>query len=165
VFGFLVPEGPASDVGIVVVTLVGGMNGVAIGVGMAVSRYGLYEIDRMVSRAVTYAVVVGCLALVFAAGAVWLPQRLAGTDGGLAVAVSTLVVFALFDPLRRRVQRAVDRRFHRLPYEPGEVAAGLDRHLTSIVEPDEVAALWISTAEQTFRPASAAIWVKMGTSG
>ncbi len=93
---------------------------VPISIGIAVMRYRLYEIDRIISRTLAYAVLTAALAVVYVAGFVGL-QALAApftsSVGPVAVAASTLAVAALFQPLRRRIQHAVDRRFHRAGYD------------------------------------------------
>ena len=90
-----------------------------LAIGVAILRYRLYEIDRLVSRTIGWAVVTGVLVIVFTALVVTLQGVLAPLthEDTLAVAASTLVAFALFQPLRRRVQRAVDRRFDRARYD------------------------------------------------
>ena len=94
---------------------------IPIAIAIAVLRYRLYEIDRVVSRTISYALVTGVLAGVFAAAVISLQTLLARVTQGetLAVAASTLVAFALFQPLRRRVQSAVDRRFDRARHDHG----------------------------------------------
>ncbi len=96
-------------------------------IGTAILRYRLYEIDRIVSRTIGYGLVTGVLVIVFAGAVIAFEAILAGvTDTGgetLAVAGSTLLAFALFQPLRRRVQRAVDRRFDRSRYDGERTSA------------------------------------------
>ncbi len=94
-----------------------------IAIGIAVTRYRLYEIDRIISRTLSYGLVTVTLALVFVGGVLGLQAVLAPftRDNTIAVAASTLVVAALFQPLRRRVQRAVDRRFDRARYDGQKV--------------------------------------------
>ena len=90
-----------------------------IAIGIAVLRYRLYEIDRLISRTIGWAIVTGILVAVFGVLVVALQAALTPVtdESTLAVAASTLVAFALFQPLRRRVQRAVDRRFDRARYD------------------------------------------------
>ena len=87
--------------------------------GIAILRYRLYDIDRLISRTIGWAVVTAVLVAVFVGGVVVMQAALAPVtrENTFAVAVSTLVAFALFQPLRRRVQRAVDRRFDRARYD------------------------------------------------
>jgi hypothetical protein len=102
--------------------LLGG-SAIPISIGVAVVRYRLYEIDRLVSRTVSYAIVIALLAVVFA-GLVTLVGSYLDTRGDLAVAASTLAVAALFNPLRRRVQKGVDHRFNRSRYDSERVMSG-----------------------------------------
>ena len=82
---------------------------------MAITRHRLYDIDRLFSRTISYAVVVGLLGLLFAVGVLWIPSALGLGSSQLLVAGSTLVVAALFNPLRKRMQDLVDRQFQPLP--------------------------------------------------
>lgn len=128
--------------------------------GVAITRYGLYDIDRIVARTVTYGIVVASLAAVFATGTIWLPQQLPTANSNLAVAASTLAVAALFDPLRRRVQRVVDRRFNRLPYDAERLSRDLVARLRTEVEPDEVISLFASATVDALQPTTAGTWTK-----
>ena len=96
-----------------------GILAMPITIGIAILRYRLYEIDRLISRTIGWALVTGILVAVFALLVVALQAALTPVtdESTLAVAASTLVAFALFQPLRRRVQRAVDRRFDRARYD------------------------------------------------
>jgi hypothetical protein len=138
-------------------------NAMAVGVGIAVLRYRLYDIDRVINRTVVYAVVVGLLGLVFVAGAVWLPSVLPFDNNNLAVAASTLAVFLLFNPLRQRVQRVVDRRFYRSRYDAQQVADEFSARLRDQVDPDAVAEDWMDVVQRTLQPASVAVWVREGS--
>jgi hypothetical protein len=133
--------------------------GIPVSAAVAITRYRLYDLGRLVNRTVTYGVVIGSLALLFAAGAVWLPQRVASTNDSLAVAAGTLVVLALFNPLRRRVQRTVDRHFNRLPYDPDRVSRAFAQELRDVIEPGEVADAWLTVSRRTLHPTTAAIWI------
>jgi hypothetical protein len=88
--------------------------GLPVGIGIAILKYRLYEIDRIISRTLAYTIVTGLLVGVYA-GLVLLATRVLPFSGSVAVAASTLAVAALFNPLRRRVQAVVDRRFNRAP--------------------------------------------------
>ena len=137
-----------------------GVFGLPIGVVVAITRYRLYEIDRVISRTISYTVVVGVSSLVFAAGAIWLPQRLTGTTNSLGVAVSTLAVAALFNPMRRRVTRVVERRFNRLPYEPDRVVADLRSRLRGETDLVEVAATFESASSDALSPTASSVWLR-----
>ncbi|MGH8949070.1 MAG: hypothetical protein ACRDXF_09460, partial [Acidimicrobiia bacterium] len=133
--------------------------GVPVSIAVAITRYRLYEIDRLVSRTVSYLLVVGLLAAVFI-GAVTAAGSLLQTDSDLAIAASTLAVAALFNPLRRRVQVWVDRRFNRSRYDASKVMDGFSGSLRDEVDPDRVVEGWVGVVSATMQPASAGVWVR-----
>lgn len=137
---------------------------VPVAVGIAVLRYRLYEIDRIISRTVSWALVTGLLVVAFAGGVVALQAVLAGFFQGetLAVAASTLVVFALFQPVRRRVQATVDRRFDRARYDGQKVVDGFARQLRDEVDLDRLRTALLATADDAVRPVSASVWLHSG---
>ncbi|MGH8914546.1 MAG: hypothetical protein ACRDZM_08545 [Acidimicrobiia bacterium] len=139
--------------------LVAGVVAVPAAVAIAVLRYRLYEIDRLVSRTVGYVVVLGLLSAVYVVGAVWLPTRLLGGQTPLLVAASTLAVAGLFGPLRRRVLVWVDRRFYRAHYDADRVAERFSARLRDQVDPSNVTADWVSVVIATLRPATIGVWV------
>ena len=139
--------------------LLGG-SAIPVSIGIAILRYRLYEIDRLISRTVTYALVVGILALVFATGVVWIPSALGLGDTPLVVAGSTLAVAALFNPVRRRVQSWVDRRFNRSRYDAARVVARFSGSLRDEIDPDRVVRGWVSVVSETMHPASVGVWLQ-----
>jgi hypothetical protein len=126
---------------------------------LAILRYRLYEIDRIISRTVSYAIVIALLALIYALGLTALTSLL-DTNSPLAVAGSTLTAAALFNPLRRRVQSGVDHRFNRTRYDAELVMARFTGSLRDEVDPDLVVAGWVSVVNDTMHPASAGVWVR-----
>jgi hypothetical protein len=136
-----------------------GVGAIPVSIGVAVVRYRLYEIDRLISRTVSYLIVVGVLAAVFA-GVVTLTGSLLDTESDLAVAASTLAVAALFNPLRRRVQGWVDHRFNRTKFDAERVMAGFTGSLRDVINPDEVVTGWVAVVDETMHPASAGVWVR-----
>ncbi|MGA7282850.1 MAG: hypothetical protein WBZ40_13860 [Acidimicrobiia bacterium] len=132
---------------------------IGIAIAMAVLRYRLYEIDRIISRTVGYVLVIGFLAMVYVTGAVWLPTRLGG-DSPLFVAGSTLAVAALFNPVRRRLLHWVDRRFYRTRYNAERVVDGFVDSLRNRTDLDGLAAEWVAAVTETMQPASIGIWVR-----
>lgn len=130
-------------------------------VGVAVTRYRLFEIDRLLSRTVTYALVVGLLATLFALVVVGLPNWIPGVeDSPLLVATATLAVAALFNPLRRRVQTAVDRRFNRSRYDAERVMDEFAGRLRGQLDSRGIADGWAHVVSETMQPASVGIWVR-----
>ena len=133
--------------------------GVPVSIAVAITRYRLYEIDRLVSRTVSYLLVVGLLAAGFI-GAVTAAGSLLQTDSDLAVAASTLAVAALFNPLRKRVQDWVDRRFNRSRYDAQKVMDSFSGSLRDQVDPDRVVEGWVGVVSTTMQPAAAGVWVR-----
>jgi hypothetical protein len=133
-----------------------------VAIGMAVLRYRLYEIDRIISRTIGWALVTGILGAVFASAVVGLQAALAGVTQGqtLAVAASTLVAFALFAPMRRRVQSAVDRQFDRARYDGERVVAAFGERLRDRADLAAVETDIAATVAEALRPGSATLWVR-----
>jgi hypothetical protein len=133
-----------------------------LAIGIAVLRYRLYEIDRIISRTLSWTVVTGVLVTVFVGVVVALQGLLAGFTQGqtLAVAGSTIVVFALFQPLRRHIQQAIDRRFDRSRYDADQVVAGLGVRLSHVVDLDALLREIGRVAGETVRPTSSAVWLR-----
>ncbi len=135
---------------------------VPIAVVIAVLRYRLYEIDRLVSRTVGWALATAAIVGVFAAGVLGFGALLSGLAQGQAVATAaaTLLAFALFQPLRTRLQRMIDRRFDR-PRIEGERA--LQRHgerLAHVVELEVIERDVLETVAETVRPVAASLWIR-----
>ncbi len=133
-------------------------------IGIAILRYRLYEIDRIISRTLGYAIVTVILGATFAGlvlGLQTLARPLVGSSQ-VAVAVSTLAVAALFGPLRVRVQALVDRRFYRSRYDAMQLSEGLATRLRDDLDLEAVRGELMSTADAAFQPASVAVWVRQG---
>jgi hypothetical protein len=126
---------------------------------VAITRYRLYEIDRIISRTVSYVLVVGSLAALFLLSVVWLQAVLPTGSSTLAVAGSTLAVAALFNPLRRRVLRIVDRRFNRSRYDAAVVVARVIDGLRDSVEVEEIVSRTETVISEVFAPATLGTWV------
>jgi hypothetical protein len=131
-------------------------------IAMAVLRYRLYEFERVISRTVTYSLVVLILGSVYVLGAAWLPTRWAGGESPLFVAGSTLAVAALFTPVRRHVMRWVDRRFNRSSYDAELVTDSLAARLRDQVDADRLAADWADVVSGTLEPSMVGVWVRAG---
>jgi hypothetical protein len=135
---------------------------IPVSVALAVLKYRLFEIDRIISRTVSWAIITGLLVAVFAVLVVGLQALLSGLTQGetMAVAASTLVAFALFQPVRRRIQRLVDRRFDRSRYDAERTAVAFADRLRDEVDLDTVAADLTATARASFSPSSLSVWLR-----
>ena len=134
-----------------------------VAVGVAVLRYRLYEIDRIVSRTVSYGLLTAALIGVYVLVIVLLGPLLENLTGGssLAVAASTLAVAAAFNPVRRRLQSAVDRRFDRARYDAVRAVDAFARRLRGEVDLDEVTAGLCDTVVTTVSPTRVAVWLRV----
>ena len=155
--GTAIEFGVQQDHPVGLVLFVGGGLLVPLAMGMAIVRYRLYEIDRMVSRTVTYAVVVGLLAAAVAGVA-----TLAGTrfQEPWVVAATTLAVAALFNPLRRRVQDGVDRRFNRSRHDTERVMDEFAGTLRDRVDQAEMVTGWVGVVDETMQPSGIGVWTR-----
>lgn len=134
---------------------------IPVAVAFAIARHRLYEIDRLFARTVSYSVVIGLLAGVFAAVVVGIPNWIPGVGRSpLLVAATTLGVAALFNPLRRRVQMVVDRRFNRFRYDAERVMDDFAASLHQRVDTDKVIDGWVEVVEGTMQPAVVGVWVR-----
>jgi hypothetical protein len=139
-----------------------GILAMPIAIGIAITRYRLFEIDRLISRTIGWAVITGVLVAVFAGAVLALQALLAGFTQGqtLAVAVSTLVAFAMFQPVRRRVQTAVDRRFDRARYDGERTVAAFAERLRDQVDLVDLEADIARTVGSALRPSSTGLWLR-----
>ena len=139
--------------------------GLPISAGIAILRYRLFEIDRIISRTLSWALVTGLLGAVFVVLVVGLQALSADITGTntLAVAGSTLVVAALFQPLRRRIQGAVDRRFNRARYDAQRTTDAFAGQLRNEVDLGKLRAALVDTVEEAVRPVSATVWLRAGS--
>lgn len=131
-----------------------------VAVLIAITRYRLFDIDRIVSRTVTYALVAGVLGAVYAGTVVGLQAALPVGGSDLAVAGSTLASAALFRPVRARVRDAVDRRFNRARYEVGLVTQQFAARVRREVDLETVVDDLHAVVDATMRPASIALWLR-----
>ena len=135
-----------------------GQLGIPVCLGVAVLKYRLFDIDRLISRTIGYAIVTGLLVGTYA-GIVLLTTRVLGVHIPVAVAGSTLAVAALFNPVRRRVQRAVDRRFNRTRYDADQTVAAFATRLKDAVDLDGVRDDLAGVVNQALEPAHVSVWI------
>jgi hypothetical protein len=135
-----------------------GFAALPVSMGVAILKYRLYEIDRIISRTLAYAVVTGLLIGVYA-GLVLLATRVFSLHSQVAVAAATLAAAALFSPLRRRVQRVVDRRFNRARYDADKTVAAFAARLNDAVDLDAVRADLGDVVRQALEPSHVSVWI------
>ena len=126
--------------------------------GVAVLKYRLYELNRVISRVVSYTLITALLGGLFA-GLILLATHVLPVKGSPAVAAATLVIAALFNPLRKRVQRAVDRRFNRARYDAEAVVTGFTARLRQTIDLDTLRGDLADVAYEAFQPAHVSVWL------
>jgi hypothetical protein len=135
-----------------------GFAALPVSIGVGILKYRLYEIDRIISRTLAYAIVTSLLVGVYA-GLVLLATRVLAVHAPVAVAAATLAAAALFTPLRRRVQRVVDRRFNRARYDADRALAAFAARLQDAVELDSVRDDLASAVHTALEPAHVSVWL------
>ena len=135
--------------------------GLPVGIGVGILKYRLYDIDRIISRTLAYAIVTGLLIGVYA-GLVLLATQVLSFRTPVAVAASTLAAAALFNPLRWRVQRAVDRRFNRARYDADQTVTAFAARLKDAVDLDSVRDDLAAVVEKALEPAHVSVWIRTG---
>ena len=135
---------------------------VPIATAIAILRYRLYDIDRIISRTIGWAIVTGVLVAVFGVVVVGLQAVLSAytSESTLAVAASTLIAAGLFQPLRRRVQRAVDRRFDRARYDTDRVGAAFAERLRDQIDLAGIERDLATTVKAALNPAESSLWIR-----
>ena len=126
---------------------------------IAVGRYRLFDIDLVIRRTVVYGVLVSFLAALYIAAVITLRALLPG-GSDLAVAASTLAVAGLFNPLRKRIQRSVDRRFYRSRYDAQQIVEAFTSRMRNQTDIDRLTADVLQTVNQAVQPSSASIWIR-----
>jgi hypothetical protein len=130
-----------------------------VSVVVAITRYRLYDIDRIISRTIGYTLVVVLLGAVYALGAVWFPTRLLGRQPPIFVAGSTLMVVALFNRVRRPILASVDRRFYRSHYNAEQVIDAFARQLRNETDTARLTQQLLTVASENLQPAMIGVWV------
>jgi hypothetical protein len=139
-----------------------------LSVGIAIGRYRLYDIDRIINRTLVYGLLTALLAAVYAVLVLVLGQLFGGLGAEpptWAVAGATLAVAALFQPARRRIQQAVDRRFNRRRYNAAKTIEAFSTRLRDQVDLDTLSAELLAVVDQTMEPTRASLWLRPSASG
>jgi hypothetical protein len=138
---------------------------IPVSIGAAVLKYRLFDIDRLINRTLVYGLLTAILGLGYVGAVLVLSQALGQDRSNHAVAGATLAVAALFQPARRRVQTAVERRFNRRKYNTAQTIEAFSAHLRNEVDLDTLATELLAVADQTMEPTRASLWLRPSAPG
>ncbi len=136
---------------------------IPISIGVALLRYQLWDIDRVINRALVYALLTGILLALYIGlifGGQALLAGVIGKGNGVMLVVSTLLIAALFQPLRRRIQTIIDRRFYRYKYDAARTVAAFSTTLRNEVDLDQLREELLAVVQETMQPASLSLWIR-----
>ena len=138
---------------------------IPVSIGVAVLKYRLFDIDRLMNRTLVYGLLTAILGLGYLGAVLVLGQVLGQDRSNLAVAGATLALAAMFQPARRRIQTAVDRRFNRRKYNTAQTIQAFSTHLRGQVDLDTLATELLAVVDQTMEPTRAALWLRPSPPG
>jgi hypothetical protein len=140
-----------------------GVVGLPVAVGIAILRYRLYNIDLLINRTLVYGSLTVVLALVYSGSVVLFQElfrTLTGSDSQLAVVVSTLAIAAMFQPLRRRIQASIDRRFYRRKYDARKTLEAFSAKLREETDLDSLSGDLTGVVKETMQPTHVSLWLR-----
>jgi hypothetical protein len=157
----LIPDGAFADLGFLIGLLA--LAGLPVAAGMAILRHRLYDIDVVINRTLVYGLLTVSLALVYVGSVVtlqYLFRLLSGGGSQLVIVASTLAIAALFNPLRRRFQEFVDRRFYRKKYDAARILSAFSDRLRNETDLDALGEEVVEIVRDTVQPAHVGLWLR-----
>jgi hypothetical protein len=167
VASLIVNDHPLVGESLGVLVVLGAGVGFPVAIGIAILKHRLYDIDRLISRTLAYGTLTAVLGLGYIAGVLLLRQLTGGVTGSssLAVAGSTLAMAALFQPARRWIQQAVDRRFNRRRYHAAKTIEAFSARLREQIDLDTLSTELLAVVDQTTEPTLISLWLRPSASG